>query len=65
MVEFLDGQRIPLSRAERVNCARQYAYYGVSGIIDWVDDYIFDEAQLLLSEDGANLISIGIRQLLL
>jgi restriction endonuclease S subunit len=34
-----------------------YPYYGASGIVDYVDDYIFDEDLLLISEDGANLIS--------
>jgi type I restriction enzyme S subunit len=57
MVEFLDGRRIPLSEAERATRRGQYPYYGASGIIDYVDDYIFDEDLLLLSEDGANLIN--------
>jgi type I restriction enzyme S subunit len=57
MVEFLDGQRIPLSSAQRTDREGEYPYYGASGIIDWVDDYIFDETLLLLSEDGANLIN--------
>jgi type I restriction enzyme S subunit len=37
--------------------ARDYPYYGASGIIDYVEDYIFDEALILIGEDGANLLS--------
>lgn len=57
VVEFLDGQRIPLSEAERSTQKGAYPYYGASGIIDSIDSYIFDEELLLLSEDGANLIN--------
>ena len=57
MVEFLDGRRIPLSEAERATRKGPYPYYGASDIIDFVDDYLFDEELLLLSEDGANLIN--------
>ena len=35
---------------------RTYDYYGASGIIDKVDDYIFDDQLLLIAEDGANLV---------
>lgn len=57
MVDFLDGQRVPLSKSEREKRRGQYPYYGASGIIDYLDDYLFDEELLLLSEDGANLIN--------
>jgi type I restriction enzyme S subunit len=57
MVEFLDGQRVPLSKAERGARKGPYPYYGASGIIDSIDGYLFDEPLLLLSEDGANLIN--------
>ncbi len=32
-------------------------YYGASGVVDWVSDYIFDGDYLLVSEDGANLLA--------
>lgn len=35
----------------------QYPYYGASGIIDWVNDYLFDEELILLGEDGENILS--------
>ncbi|WP_287603207.1 restriction endonuclease subunit S [Thiothrix sp.] len=53
----LDKQRIPLSAEERGNKKGNYPYYGASGIIDHVDDYIFDEETILFGEDGANLLA--------
>ena len=56
-VDFLDGQRKPLESADRAKKQGQYPYYGASGIIDYIDDYIFDEPLLLLGEDGANILN--------
>ena len=56
-VDFLDGQRKPLESADRARRQGAYPYYGASGIIDYIDDYIFDEPLLLLGEDGANIIN--------
>lgn len=53
---FLDSQRIPLSGEERGKRQGEYPYYGASGIIDYVDRYIFDEPSILVGEDGANLL---------
>lgn len=53
----LDAKRIPLSRADRENRQGDYPYYGASGIIDHIDDYIFEDDLLLIGEDGANLIN--------
>lgn len=53
IVDFLDTQRKPLEGAKRVS--GQYPYYGASGIVDYVEGYIFDEELVLLSEDGANI----------
>jgi type I restriction enzyme S subunit len=52
-----DGERIPLSRDVRSLRRGNYDYYGASGIIDKIDDYIFDKPLLLIGEDGANLIN--------
>ena len=52
--ENLDSRRIPVKSGNRT--AGIYPYYGASGIVDYVDDYIFDERLLLVSEDGANLL---------
>lgn len=53
----LDSRRIPLSSVERGDRGGEFPYYGASGIIDWIDEYIFDEDLILVSEDGANLLN--------
>ena len=53
VVEFLDTMRKPLEGAKRIS--GPYPYYGASGIVDYVDGYLFDEELILLSEDGANI----------
>lgn len=50
-----DKQRVPLRVADRSLRHGPYPYYGASGIIDFIDDYIFEGKKLLISEDGANL----------
>jgi type I restriction enzyme S subunit len=50
-----DGERKPITKSDRVN--GPYDYYGASGVIDKVEDYIFDKDLLLIGEDGANLIN--------
>ena len=50
----LDSQRIPITKS--VRSSGKYPYYGASGIVDYVADYIFDCEALLVSEDGANLL---------
>lgn len=52
-VFFLDSQRKPIKEEDRIK--GPFPYYGASGIVDYVNDYIFDEELLLLSEDGANI----------
>ena len=53
VVEFLDTMRKPLEGAKRIS--GPCPYYGASGIVDYVDGYLFDEELVLLSEDGANI----------
>lgn len=50
-------RRIPLSGEERGGRSGVYPYYGASGIIDHINEYIFDEDLILVSEDGANLLN--------
>jgi type I restriction enzyme S subunit len=57
VTESLDRIRVPLSAEERGARKGEYPYYGASGIIDYVDDYLFDEETILFGEDGANLIA--------
>lgn len=54
VVDFFDNRRIPIDSSERKS--GPYPYYGASGIIDYVDDYIFSGEYVLLAEDGANII---------
>ena len=52
-----DSERIPLSVEERKGRSGEYDYYGASGVIDSIDDFLFDKPLLLIGEDGANLIN--------
>lgn len=52
----LDSKRIPLNSEQRGDHEKIFPYYGASGIIDYVNDYIFDEDLILVGEDGANLV---------
>ncbi len=52
--ENLDSLRRPVTKKNRI--VGKYPYYGASGIVDYVDDYLFDEKLLCISEDGANLL---------
>jgi type I restriction enzyme S subunit len=50
-----DEIRVPLSKMEREKRKGIYPYYGASGIIDFVDSFLFDGEYVLISEDGENL----------
>lgn len=56
-VEFLDHMRKPIKSADRASMKGQYPYYGASGIIDYVNGYLFDDGLILLGEDGENILS--------
>jgi len=51
IVEVFDKKRKPLKKTERIQ--GDYPYYGATGIIDYINDYIFDEELVLVGEDGA------------
>ncbi len=53
--ENLDSRRVPITKGDRKE--GPVPYYGASGIVDYVADFIFDEDILLISEDGANLLA--------
>ena len=55
--DFLNGQRRPVKSADRIKVSGVYPYYGASGIIDYVNDYIFEDDLILLGEDGENILS--------
>lgn len=52
-----DRMRIPLSSKQRSERQGEYRYYGAQGVIDYIDDFIFDGTYLLIAEDGENLKS--------
>ena len=51
VVDILDSMRKPVTKGDRKS--GPYPYYGSTGILDYVDDYIFDERLVLVGEDGA------------
>jgi type I restriction enzyme S subunit len=53
IVENLDSRRIPLSKREREQRRGCYPYYGATGVMDYVDDYLFEGLHLLVAEDGS------------
>ena len=53
-----DGKRVPLKAEDRAAKRGPFPYYGASGVIDSVNDYLFDGTFLLITEDG-NLLSKG------
>jgi len=57
LADVFDYKRIPLSNMERQKKKGMFPYYGASGIIDYLDSYIFEGNYLLISEDGENLRS--------
>lgn len=54
---FRNNKRVPLKSLDRQKRKGVYPYYGASGIVDYIDDYLFDGTFLLVSEDGENLRS--------
>ena len=55
LAKNLDSRRVPITKGDRKE--GPFPYYGASGIVDSVADFIFDEEILLISEDGANLLA--------
>ena len=51
-----DSIRVPIKSEERALRNGPYRYYGASGIIDAIDDFLFDGDYILIGEDGANII---------
>lgn len=55
LAKNLDSRRRPIASGVRVK--GNVPYYGASGVVDYVEDHIFDGDYLLVSEDGANLLT--------
>ena len=54
-----DSKRIPLSGKERAEMQGHIPYYGATGVMDYVNKYIFDGEYLLLAEDGSVMTENG------
>jgi type I restriction enzyme S subunit len=52
-VDVLDNLRVPVNSDERSQRQGKIPYYGATGQVGWIDDYLFDEELLLIGEDGA------------
>lgn len=50
--DILDNRRIPLNDEERLYKKGEIPYYGANGVLDYIDQYLFDEDLVLLAEDG-------------
>jgi type I restriction enzyme S subunit len=55
LCDILDFQRKPITKRDRI--AGIYPYYGATGIVDYVNHFIFDEPLILVGEDGAKWAS--------
>jgi type I restriction enzyme S subunit len=55
-----DSKRIPVSGAERAKRQGPYPYHGAAGVMDHIDDYLFDGIYLLLGEDGSVMSEVGL-----
>ncbi len=55
LCENLDSRRVPVTKRDRK--PGEIPYYGASGIVDFVEGWLYDENLLLVSEDGANLLA--------
>ena len=53
VIEIRDHKRIPLNRRQRAERQGSYPYYGAAGIMDYVNDYLFDGVCVLTGEDGS------------
>ena len=52
-IEILDSKRIPLSSREREGRPGPYPYHGATGVMDYIDDFLFEGVHVLLGEDGS------------
>ena len=59
VVQILDSKRIPLNSRQRAIRQGPYPYYGAAGVMDYVDDYLFDGIFVLVGEDGTVMADDG------
>jgi len=61
VVVFLDGKRKPVKDIYRAKMRGTMPFYGASGIVDYVNQYLFDDDLILLGEDGEHILSMNCR----
>lgn len=54
----LDGYRKPINSSERAQRVGNVPYYGATGQVGWIDDYLTNEHLVLLGEDGAPFLDL-------
>ena len=59
VIEIHDSRRVPLNSRERASRQGPYPYYGATGIMDYVDDFLFDGVYVLAGEDGSVIDTDG------
>jgi type I restriction enzyme S subunit len=59
VAQFLNSSRIPISKAERAKRQGEFPYYGATGVLDFVDDFLFEGLHVLIGEDGTVIDSDG------
>lgn len=59
VAENLDHRRVPVNANERSRRLGHVPYYGATGRVGWIDDFLFDEPLVLLGEDGAPFLDPG------
>ena len=52
VANVFDKKRVPLNESQRQQMQGEYPYCGANGVLDYVNDYIFDGEYVLLAEDG-------------
>lgn len=57
LVENLDSKRVPIKQSDRDLIKGEYPYYGATGIVSYINDFIFSGKYLLIAEDGKNLVN--------
>ena len=53
LTKNLDGKRIPLNSEQRSEMSGDIPYWGSNGIVDYINDFIFNEEIVLVGEDGS------------
>lgn len=56
--ECLDSFRKPINSTERADRFGDVPYYGATGQVGWIDDYLTDDHLVLVGEDGAPFLDL-------